>query len=207
MWYNFIIQKFYKFFDLSNIKGVLKLDNQNTVARVFHIVALIVWFAGFIVGINMGFSKTVASVGLYTDEAESFNFLITIVIWFVFFVFGMLLYGFGEIIQKLSDVDLNLTKQNDSLIKKWDQLIQAIGDEQASKDVSLEPQKPMKKEITSKPAVTSEVTEDHLVSDDNRVVERSEAMVEDGYLLCPYCNKVQKATRKDCYHCGAKFID
>jgi len=181
------------------------MNNQNTVARVFRVVAFVMWVGGFIVGINMGFSK----IGiLNTDDAGSFNFLITVVMWFVFFVFGMLLYGFGEIIQKLSDINFNMMQKGDDTVRKMDQFFQALQVGQASEMVPREPQKPMKNEILTKTAVTPEVTEENAISDNqDRIVKRSEAMIEDGYLLCPYCNKVQKVTRKDCFHCGAKFVD
>ena len=77
---------------------VLPEDNnsKNTIAKIFKVMAWIIFGCGFIAGIVLS-SKS----GRYHSE---FNFGTAFIYWSVSFISGMFMLGFGEIISLLNEI-------------------------------------------------------------------------------------------------------
>lgn len=87
---------------------ILKYQKQeakptNTISTVFKGLALFVFIGGFIAGIALGNVEVTKGYShTYTDT--EFSFALALTYWAISFVSGMLILGFAEIIQLLTDI-------------------------------------------------------------------------------------------------------
>ncbi len=75
-------------------------DDTNPIASALKIIAIIIFFLGFIAGFVLGRQVVKSSVFNRAD----FSFAIAFIYWAVSFISGMMFLGFAEIIQLLQDI-------------------------------------------------------------------------------------------------------
>lgn len=74
-----------------------KRGAKNAVSVVFKVMAWIIFIGGFLAGI-------VLATALEYDVGGGFSFAIALAYWVMALVSGMAFFGFGEIIQLLTDI-------------------------------------------------------------------------------------------------------
>lgn len=78
-------------------------NKENGVANTLKILAVLIFFCGFVAGMILGRVET--TTGYYFSKTETtFSFARAAIYWISTFIAGMLFYGLGEIIQLLSDI-------------------------------------------------------------------------------------------------------
>ena len=76
---------------------------KNTVSSIFKFLAWCTFIGGFLAGIILGQVET--TTGYYFSKTETtFSLAKAAIYWISALIAGMLFYGFGEIIQLLSDI-------------------------------------------------------------------------------------------------------
>ena len=78
-------------------------DN-NKIGTAMKVVAILIFIAGFILGIVFGNQE----IETYYSTRTEYNFGITAIYWVIFFVSGMFFLGISEIIELLNDIKNNI---------------------------------------------------------------------------------------------------
>lgn len=74
----------------------------NDIAIIMKTMVWIIWIAGFIIGIVVGYKwGNMVSSFKYYDGKNHFDFVMTLVVWLIAFSIGLFPYGFAEIISLL----------------------------------------------------------------------------------------------------------
>ena len=188
--------------------------NQNTpnqVANVLKGCAWVIWVLGFILGIIMGMAEN--AIKEMMDLEPSFEFGTALAYWVVAFMGGMMLYFFGELLQKVDDLEHCNQRQRECM-EKMDKNLQALADllahntesdGQVRKDGSIPPASIREKNKLS----VEKIPDNPEKKAEERVnsVPKKDIMTGENYLVCPFCGVEQPATNKTCVKCNAKFTE
>ena len=97
---------------INNITKEVKKQKLNSYQLIACITMIIAFFSGFIIGnIFPSCSNTSTMFGTTYCENTEFNISLTIIFWFLSFLFCMGIYGFGQMINLLTSIDEKLTKK------------------------------------------------------------------------------------------------
>lgn len=89
-------------------------NKENGVTNVFKCFAVLTFIGGFLAGIFLGQVET--TTGYYFSKTETtFSLAKAAIYWISSFIAGMLFYGFGEIIQLLSNISNTQAQQTQQL--------------------------------------------------------------------------------------------
>lgn len=152
-------------------------NNRNSCAEIIQIIAVIYGIIAAIAAIAIGLT------------IESLAYFVVILI--AGFVQSVFIYGFGEIISLLSNIDykigVNIKSQNEY---------------QKPQSVQIKNSKKTKPEQVTVSAES--YVHNTNVNPDEKVVHFSSRTVEE--ITCPICQREQMSNRDVCSRCGCKFI-
>lgn len=191
----------------------------NQIAKILKGCAWAVWILGLILGILMGTASNALKEMMGMEP--SFEFGTALAYWAVAFMGGIMMYFFGELLQKVDDLEFDSRKQKETL-DRMDQNLQVIANLMTqyaeAKGENSMPSKQMEalemgaKERRSEKAGTKNAvpmskqppknTEENVKS-----VRKKDIMTGDKYLICPFCGTEQLAINHACIKCKTKFTE